>query len=71
MRKEKHMNIDFSQEELQMLSISLLSRIRSNCEAEKLIYNSDAIQALNDEMVRLRVLNTKICNLLEECDESD
>ena len=57
--------VDFSDEELELLSEGIVRLIRDNCEAKKLVTAPAAVKVIDNSIAVLQYLNTKICNYME------
>ena len=57
--------VDFSDQELALLSEGIVRLIRDNCEAKKLVTAPAAQKVIDNSIVVLQYLNTKICNYME------
>ena len=56
--------IQFTNSELSILSDAILCLISSTSQAEKLVYDNESIEKLENAMKRYRELNTKICKAM-------
>ena len=63
-------NIQFTNEELQLLSDGMLALIDNSCNALQLVRDKEVINALFESQDRYNELNDKICAMLEG-DRSD
>ena len=57
--------IQFTDDELYMLSDGLLALIRNVNNASKLVCHSKTLDALETELEKYKELNTKICKMLK------
>lgn len=57
-------SINFTDEELYTLSNGLIALIRDAGEAKKLVHREQAHLAIDEEIKRLTVLNSKICDMM-------
>lgn len=57
--------VDFSDQELELLSEGIVRLIRDNCEAKKLVTAPAAVKVIDNSIAVLQYLNTKICNYME------
>lgn len=60
------MKIEFSNDELQILSEAILAAIYNNCEAAKLTTSHKAVDAISAHSEILRHLNDRICRAMVE-----
>lgn len=55
----------FTDEELNILSDAMLCLIRNTCDAQKKVYDSNAIHVLGDLINTYSELNTKVCSYMK------
>lgn len=58
-------DVQFTDDELYILSDGILSLIRNTNEALKLVYDRKSIEILQETQKRYKNLNTKICGMLK------
>lgn len=57
--------MEFTNDELSILSEGIVRLIRDNCEAKKLVTAPAAVKVIDNSIGVLQYLNTKICNYME------
>lgn len=57
--------MNFSDQELVLLSEGIVRLIRDNCEAKKLVTAPAAVKVIDNSIAVLQYINTKICNYME------
>lgn len=58
--------MNFTQEELSMISDGLIALIRDAGEAKKLVHRERTQLSIDEEIKRLVTLNSKVCGMMEE-----
>ena len=57
--------MEFTNDELSILSDGVIRLIRDNCEAKKLVTAPTAVKVIDNSIGVLQYLNNKICNYME------
>lgn len=57
--------MEFTDQELALLSEGIVRLIRDNCEAKKLVTAPAAVKVIDNSIAVSQYLNTKICNYME------
>lgn len=65
------MKIEFTNEELFMLSDGIIALIYNSCEAQKLIHDDEVLSVIKLYQDKLVKLNVKICSNIEEEKQND
>lgn len=58
--------MNFTAEELNMISDGLIALIRDAGEAKKLVHREQTQLSIDEEIKRLVTLNSKVCGMMEE-----